>query len=93
MSARMRGLGIGLILLLAGACSRPAEEPADVALGSAVMTPLDRAVSVARAIQAAPAAADSILAAHGLTRAGLDSLLYAIAADSALARAYTEAMR
>lgn len=49
--------------------------------------------SVARAIQANPAATDSILAAHRLTGAGFDSLMYDVAADSALARAYTEAMR
>jgi len=78
--------------VLAGACSPPAEDLATVDRGSAVM-PEDRAVAVARAIQAAPAATDSILAASGLTRAGFDSLLYAIAADSALARAYTEAIR
>jgi len=93
MSGRMQGLGIGLILVLAGACSPPAEEFTAVDRGSGVMMPVDRAIAVARAIQAAPAAADSILGAHGLTRAGLDSLLYAIAADSTLARAYTEAMR
>jgi hypothetical protein len=93
MSGRMQGLGIGLILVLTGACSPPAEEFTAVDRGSAVMMPVDRAIAVARAIQAAPAAADSILEAHGLTRAGLDSLLYAIAADSTLARAYTEAMR
>jgi hypothetical protein len=65
--------------------STPAAEqaalPADVQL----------AVTVARAIDAAPAQGDSILSAHGLTRAGLDSLMYAIAADSAKTAAYAAA--
>ena len=52
-----------------------------------------RAVEIARAVQANPAAADSILTAHRLTRAGLDSLVYAIAADSAKAAAYSAALR
>ena len=52
---------------------RAADLPPDVA----------RAVTIARAIEANPAAIDSILTAHGLTRAGLDSMMYAIAADSA----------
>ena len=51
------------------------------------------AATVARAIDAAPSSADSILAAHGLTRDGLDSLMYAIAADSAKTAAYTAARR
>jgi len=55
--------------------------PADVQL----------AVAVAQAIAAAPAKVDSILSAHGLTRAGLDSLMYTIAADSTKAAAYTAA--
>jgi hypothetical protein len=54
---------------------------------------VDQAVALAQAIRAMPGAADSILAAHGLTRPGFDSLMYAIAADSAMARAYTEAIR
>ena len=52
-----------------------------------------RAVAVARGIEANPAAADSILSANGLTAAGLDSLMYTIAEDSALAAAYATAMR
>jgi len=88
MNARMRGLALGSVLILAAACSRAEENAAGEA---AATTAVDRAVAVARAIRANPAAADSILASHGLTRAGLDSLMYEVAADSALARAYTEA--
>jgi hypothetical protein len=47
---------------------------------------------VANAIERTPAAADSILAANNMTRMALDSLLYDIAADSALTAAY-EALR
>jgi hypothetical protein len=57
------------------------------------MTGVDHAVAVAQAVRAHPTAADSILAAHDLTRGEFDALLYDIAADSALARAYTEAIR
>jgi hypothetical protein len=65
------------------AAAAPADLPSDVAL----------AVTVARAVEANPAATDSILAAHGLTRAGLDSLIFAIAADSAKAAVYSDALR
>jgi hypothetical protein len=60
----------------------------------AALTPdVQLAVTVARAIDAAPASADSILSANGLTRDGLDSLMYAIAADSAKTAAYAAARR
>lgn len=90
MNARVSGLAFGSVLILGAACGRA---PDQAARRAPVETAADRAVIVARAIRANPAAADSILAAHGLTRAGLDSLMYEIAADSALARAYTEATR
>lgn len=96
MNARIRWLAFGTALILATACSRPGGEAAGEAGAASSMTATDHtvddAVAVARAIEANPAAADSILAAHGLTRAGFDSLMYHIAADSALARAYTEAI-
>jgi hypothetical protein len=67
----------------AAPASPAASLPPDVAL----------AVEIARAVQANPSAADSVLAAHRLSRAGLDSLVYAIAADSAKAAAYSAALR
>jgi hypothetical protein len=87
---------------LAGACggggrggeSKPAEQqPAatPAPLPSAMPADVQLAVAVAQAIEAAPARADSILSAHGLTRAGLDSLMYEIAADSAKAATYAAA--
>jgi len=91
MSPRIRGLASGTALLLAAACGRP--EEARTAGGVYAMTPVDHAVAAAPAIQANPGSTDSILAAHGLTRARFDALMYEVAVDSALARAYTEAIR
>ena len=51
------------------------------------------ALNVAAGIRATPAAADSILAANSLTRAGFDSLLYKIAADSVLSAQYAAGLR
>lgn len=79
-----------------GAEAQPAAE-AQGAMGAqpAATMPADVALAVrlARAIQATPAAADSILAANGVTRTGLDSLMYTIAADPAKAAAYDAALR
>lgn len=62
----------------------PAAEPA-------VPADVQLAVTVAQAIDAAPTKGDSILTANGLTRPGLDSLMYVIAADSTKAAAYAAA--
>jgi hypothetical protein len=48
---------------------------------------------VERGIQAAPTKADSVLAAHGLTAAGFDSLMYRIASDSSMRAALATARR
>jgi hypothetical protein len=90
MNARMWGLVFGSVLILAAACGRAQE---NATAGAAAPAVVDRAIAVAHGIQANPAAADSILASHGLTRAGLDSLMYDVAEDSALARVYTQATR
>jgi hypothetical protein len=90
-----------LAAMIALAACRAGDKPADqpaaqpIVAGATADLPPDvqRAVTVARAIEANPAAVDSILSAHGLTRAGLDSLMYAIAADSAKAAAYSAALR
>ena len=103
MNAHMRGVALLAALTLAAACGRPQAPPAaeaaqaaeavDTERGGVSLADLDRSVTVARAIRATPGAADSILAANGFTSLGFDSLMYAIAADSALARAYTESIR
>jgi hypothetical protein len=89
-----------MILALActvAACAREGSQPADTtSQAAAPATPavpaeVEHAVAVKRGIDAAPAKADSILSAHGMTAAGFDSLMYRIAADSALRAAYAAA--
>ena len=68
----------------------------DTAATPATTVPADdvtTALAVARGIDANPAASDSILGAHGLTRDLLDSLMYRIAADSAMSARYTAGRR
>jgi hypothetical protein len=93
MNTHVRRVACGAVLFLAGACAHPGGKAAEAAAASSAVTGVDLAVATAQAIQAKPTAADSILGAHGLTRAGFDSLMYDIAADPALARSYAEAMR
>jgi hypothetical protein len=52
-----------------------------------------RLAVIANAIEERPAAADSILAAHDMTRADFESRLYDVAADPTLTRAYEAARR
>ncbi len=93
MNVRIRNLTVGAALLLAAACSRPGEgAAASEPGGSPTLSTEEHVVAAARAIQAAPEATDSILTAHGFTRAGFDSLIYEIAADPPRARAFTEAL-
>lgn len=54
----------------------------------AVAAEVRLALAVANGIEASPSMADSILQANSLTRAGFDSLLYKISADSALSAQY-----
>ena len=98
MTSLMLALGCAASLVAAcgggGSGGRPAEEQqaaTPAAEQAALSADVQLAVAVARAIDAAPAKVDSVLSAHGLTRAGLDSLMYAIAADSAKSAAYTAA--
>lgn len=55
---------------------------------SPVSAEVTLALTIANGIEAAPAMADSILQANSLTRAGFDSLLYRISADSTLSAQY-----
>ena len=94
-------LVLGWAALLLAACAGRGDDSTamseDTAAAAATQqtlaTDVQLAVTVARAIDAAPASADSILSANGLTRDGLDSLMYVIAADSAKSAAYTAARR
>lgn len=92
------GMALATAVALTGACMPDSRTAAAAEVGApanelAPLATVDRAVTVALAIRAAPAASDSILSAQGLTRAGFDSLMYVIAADATMARAYTEAIR
>jgi len=53
---------------------------------------VDLAASIAREIEASPDQADAILQRHGKTRAEFEQLLYDIAADPELSRAYNQAL-
>lgn len=78
---------VGCTLLLAlAACGRAAETPPDP---DASPNDVAIAIEVSRGIEANPAATDSVLRVHGLTRTGLDSLLYRIAEDSGMTARYT----
>ena len=93
MNARIPWLALAAAMVLGGGCGPQGEEAAEADENAPAMADVARAVATAQAIWGKPAAADSILAAHGLTRAGFDSLMYTVAADPALARAYAESMR
>lgn len=75
-----------LSALALAACGTKTEAPATEA--PAVSAEVTMALAVAAGIDAAPAAADSVLTANGLTRTGFDSLLYRIASDSTLSKQY-----
>lgn len=86
-----------LVLLILTACGGSEERPpaeadapaADTAAVSVVVPEWVAPVAaVANAIEARPAAADSILAANGMTREEFESRLFEIAADPMLTEAY-----
>ena len=83
-------LAVGLLAAVAAGCG-DAPDTGDEAVTPAAPAWVDSVAAVADAIEARPGAADSILGAHGMRRARLDSLLYEIAADPALTAAYQEA--
>lgn len=97
MNTHIRHCAVATALILAAGCTGSGDAADAAETGStqtvASMPKVDLGVAVARALRANPAATDSILAAYRLTRAGFDSLMYEIAADATLARAYTQAIR
>lgn len=86
---------LALTMALAACGDAPREAGEETGEGEPMAAPVPAWVGevagVANAIEARPAAADSILDAHEMTRATLDSLLYEVAADPALTAAYREA--
>src|SRR5688500_7470102 len=98
----MRSLCIvaGVLMTVTGCAG--GEKTGDSAAASVTPTPAssaatqntDRArtaAAVANAIAARPSAADSILTAAGMTRDSFQTLMYEIAADSAMSAAYAAA--
>ena len=98
MIGRMMVLGLAPFLM--AACGGGGEETsaqdsvaATTQQQATLAADVQLAATVARAIDAAPASADSILSARGLTREALDSLMYVIAGDSAKTAADIAARR
>ena len=84
------------LLLTALACARGDSSNADTtpAASPSTTSPGDRArtaASVAKAIEANPARADSILQAAGYTRDSFQKMMYEIAADSVMSAVYAAA--
>lgn len=69
------------------------QRPADTAPADPAMVRVQLAAAVAKEISAAPERADEILGKHGLSREKFDALVFEIAADPALTRAYMQARR
>lgn len=88
----MKKLILSALLVTAAACggSSDTAPPAEMASAPDDVT---MAIAISNAISANPSAADSALLANSLTREGLDSLLFRIAADSALSARYTAGLR
>ncbi len=82
-----------LLLACGGTGTREEQQPADRTPSADLPDDVRQAVTVADAIATAPYAVDSILSAHGLSAQGFDSLMYAIALDSAKSAAYANARR
>lgn len=98
MTTRWRKASVILLSGLVLACGQgdAPETAADDAVPEAVpATPewVTELAEVASAIRARPDAVDSVLAAHDLTRAAFDSLIYRVAADHDLAAAYGALLR
>lgn len=103
MSAPLR-LGTMLAVLgVAGlACGETPDREAGMDAPDTAMAPasadtaavpawVEDVAAVADAIEQRPGAVDSVLEAHGMTRARFDSLIYVVAADPTLTAAYQAA--
>ena len=82
----MKTIIIGALLLAAVGCKSGGN-----ASDSTAADPVVKAATTAKAIEARPAAADSILTAAGYTRESFQKLMYEIAANSAKSAAYAAA--
>ena len=89
----LAGTALGVVACGGGEDTTLEDTAAPIGRQAAMDPDVQLAATVARAIDAAPASADSVLTAHGLTRERLDSLMYRIAADSVKSAAYAAARR
>jgi hypothetical protein len=78
---------LGAIILSAGivSCSSGGGGTTSTGNGASVMS-----AAIAKAIQANPERADAILSQNGMTEQLFDDLLYEIASDPEMSRAYSE---
>jgi hypothetical protein len=88
---------LGAIILSAGivSCSSGGGGTTSTGNGASVMSAadqskVDKAAAIAKAIQANPERADAILSQNGMTEQLFDDLLYEIASDPEMSRAYSE---
>jgi hypothetical protein len=76
-----------------GAAKGSGDAPANRATAPAQQTKVDRAATIARAIQANPDNADEVLRQNGMSEQQFDDLLYEIAADPAMSAEYNAKVR
>ncbi|MEX0690436.1 MAG: hypothetical protein WD934_08955 [Gemmatimonadales bacterium] len=88
-----RGLSAAELMVIGGlmACSASGGAVVETAGAYRTLTVVERAVVLSLALRVQPQATDSILSAYGVSRAGFDSLMYAVAIDPELARIYAAA--
>jgi len=83
-----RALAVAALAVALAACTKDAGEDAAQAemavMESATPEWVTNLATIADAVEQQPLAAESILQAHAMTRAVFDSLIYEVAADSAL---------
>jgi hypothetical protein len=85
---------MAVVLLATAACAGGEKKSDTTAVATAPATSRARtAASVANAIEAKPASADSILRAAGYTRDSFQQAMYEIAADSAMSADYAAAKK
>ena len=89
----------GLLLLIvccwivAGCAAPEPEQPAqEIVAADAAGDIVQRAVEIAKAIEADPDAAGQVLEDHGLTVEQFEQMMYDISADPELSRAYEAAL-
>ena len=96
-TTRLLTLCLAFLALTACGGGETTEAPADAPAADAAPAPLpakvQEAVTVAKAIRAKPDDTAAALADNGTTAAAFDALMYEIAADPALSKAFEDAMK